>query len=259
MSLTLIPLASGSKGNATLVKNGGTVLMVDAGMGVRELSARILSCGVYPSEIEGILITHEHSDHIAGAVTFVKKYGCKLYVHKKILERTHLFESVDDYVIEIEDGSFAIDGIGISCFRVPHDAIYTMGYSFTADGSKVSVVTDLGLVTRPVYDNIYDSDVLMLESNHDIDMLAHSKYPQYLIQRIRGANGHLSNADCAETVSRLGAKLKTVVLAHLSEENNREELALDATRCKLGGGIILCAAKQREPTGIFGANGNVVK
>lgn len=251
MSFYIAPLASGSKGNTTLVSHGETKILVDAGLSSREISARLLSCGVFPSEISGIAVTHEHNDHIKGAVSFVKKFGTPVYVHEKIIERTNVFDEIDDFVHPIKDGAFKIGDIDIDCFRVPHDAVYTLGFSFKADNAKISLVTDIGLVTRPVYDNIYDSDILMLESNHDLTMLEHSSYPYRLINRIRSANGHLSNADCADTASRLGDNLKQLILAHLSEENNKESIALDTARAKIKSNIEITAARQNEPVGIF--------
>lgn len=251
MSFYIAPLASGSKGNTTLVSHGDTKILVDAGLSAREISARLLSCGVFPSELSGIAITHEHSDHIKGAVSFVKKFGTPIYVHEKIVERTNIFDEIDDYVHTVKDGAFQIGDVDIDCFRVPHDAVYTLGFSFKADNAKISLVTDIGLVTRPVYDNIYDSDILMLESNHDLEMLEHSSYPLYLIKRIRSSNGHLSNTECADTVSKLGGNLKQLILAHLSEENNKESIALDTARSKIKSSVKITAARQNEPVGIF--------
>jgi len=230
MSLSICSIASGSRGNCVLVRGGRDALLIDVGVPVDYLLQSLGSLGVSPEEISGVLVTHEHSDHTAGLPAFCKRFTAPVYVHeaaaanvRKIFKR-----ELNLRCTVFGDGDFFINTLGVSPIVLPHDVPCT-GFSVWDNEEKVSIVTDLGILPPRVLQSVADSGVLMIESNHDPDLLrASRKYPAQLKRRILSGQGHLSNADCAEAVVRLYAagRLKRVILAHLSMENNYPDLAL---------------------------------
>ncbi|MBP2632568.1 MAG: beta-lactamase domain protein [Firmicutes bacterium] len=219
-------LASGSKGNSTYVQIGDTKLLVDAGISARRIKASLANIGVAIEELNGILITHEHRDHINGLPTLTKKYKLPVYT------RPDTFRSmvcrnliVDECCNEIGD-KLGIGGLKIESFNISHDAADPVGFCIYGKDIKCTVATDLGFVTSSVQKALDNSDVLVLEANHDVDLVKNGMYPQYLKQRILGNRGHLSNADAAWALVRMEKqKHMKVFLAHLSEENNRPSIA----------------------------------
>lgn len=228
MSLKLVSLFSGSKGNATLVFSDKTAILVDAGVSCSRISAALSEFGLTPSALDGVVITHEHTDHIR-ALPRLSAYT-EIYAHpftaREICVK-HGADALKNYR-EVEDyeGGFIIGDINVQPFRTPHDAAYSLAYTFECGGAKVSVATDIGKPTVGVYKNICDSQIVLLEANHDIDMLRNGRYAPWLKARILGDRGHLSNEGTALIAERLCTGcVHTLLLGHLSENNNLPDLA----------------------------------
>ncbi|MCR4876267.1 MAG: MBL fold metallo-hydrolase [Clostridiales bacterium] len=224
------PLFSGSSGNALFCQYGNTRLLVDAGKPGRQVEEALRSIGAEPETLAGILITHEHSDHIHGAGILARKYHLPLYA------TAGTWAAMEGKIGKIDPGlrreiqagrDFWLGDMGVVPFPIPHDAADPVGFRLYGGSLSVSTATDLGHFSRYVYDQIAGSDLILLESNHDPDMLrANPHYSAQLKARILGEHGHLSNASCAEALIRLiAAGTGTVLLGHLSGENNTPELA----------------------------------
>lgn len=224
----VINLASGSRGNATLVTNSHGGVLVDAGISASELNKRLQSTG---KDIRAVLVTHEHVDHVRGIAAFCKEKNVPALVHEKVapvlVERYGL---APELITEFGDTPFELDDMLVTPFRIPHDTIYPVGFVIRDENGTAGVATDLGQVTRGIQMNLLGCDTLLIESNHDVNMLLSGKYPPHLKRRIMSNVGHLSNEDCAELVLSLAEKnLKRVILGHLSENNNSPRLARLAT------------------------------
>ena len=245
--MTVTTLASGSSGNCILVSHGATHLLVDAGISCRRIKNALAGLGLTPGELTAVLITHEHSDHISGLATLFKQYHLPVWCSKgtgRQLEYRIAF--LNEVLHTFEPGeSFPLGGLTVTGFATLHDAADPVGYTFTDGVRKAAVVTDLGVVTPVVEACVRGSGLLVAEANHDPDLVREGPYPYYLKQRILGAHGHLSNADCAALAARSGAE--TVILAHLSEENNRPALALETVRACLGEHVTVEVAPRNEP------------
>ncbi len=234
MSVQLKVLASGSKGNCTIVGSSRTRLLVDAGLSCRETLKRLAEAGEDPRSLTAILISHEHSDHLAGLPVLARKLKVPVYMtaqthhawerqcdgkHSRV-ERLEFFRS---------GHTFQVCDILVTPFTIPHDAADPVAFAFRVDGVKLAVVTDLGYMPASVREHIRDSDVLMIESNHDLEMLRVGPYPWSVKQRVMSRVGHLSNAALAEFLANdYDGSAAFVVLAHLSEQNNHPEIARDA-------------------------------
>lgn len=224
----VIMLASGSKGNAALISTENRRFLVDVGISCRELSKRLKSVGVAAEDIDYVFLTHEHIDHIRGLSTFMKKYSVPVFASYKtwlaIFSRDSTIERAKCNII---DKTFLAGGVRVDSFPVPHDAVDTRGFVFTAQGSgaKCTYVTDVGFVTPLVREAAEGSTELVLEANHDIEMLRNGPYPYLLKQRIAGGAGHLSNIGAASMLAAMERLPAHVFLAHLSQHNNRPELA----------------------------------
>lgn len=229
MSVTFCALGSGSKGNCYLVANEKNKILVDAGLSAKSIGDNLLELGVSPNEIDGIIITHEHSDHIAGVRVFSKKYDVPVYANEKtmaaILRKVPDISSKNVRTFE-NSKSFFIGAFDISPFKTPHDSACSCGFSIYSGMNKITVATDLGHMNSSIVENLKYSDILVLEANHDLDMLIKGPYSPFLKQRVQGPKGHLSNDLCGQTLAYLlDYGLKQVVLAHLSEDNNTPEIA----------------------------------
>lgn len=226
-------LGSGSKGNCVYLRAGDIHFLVDAGLRYDDIEKRLLDISVSTKDIQHIFITHEHVDHINGLRKFAKQNKATIHVNAQ----TYLQISSglpDKYPVNVFDTAFEINDIRVKPFAVSHDAVDPMGYSFCFCEKKISVVTDTGYATILVKEQIRDSDILVLESNHDEEMLKKGMYPWPLKQRISGKLGHLSNRQAAETLTEVASeKLRHVFLAHLSAENNSPNLALRTVRAHL--------------------------
>ncbi len=229
MALTFCTLGSGSKGNSYLIATEKNKILIDAGLSAKYICTALEEIGVSANEIDGIIITHEHSDHIAGTRVLSKKYGIPLYANEKTLaEVARKYSDIESKNLRTFNNgeSFYIGGFDISPFKTPHDSVSSCGFSVYSGINKVTVATDIGHMTRNVLENLKNSDILVLEANHDLDMLINGPYNAFLKQRVQGPNGHLSNEVCGKTLAYLlDYGLNRVVLAHLSEENNTPECA----------------------------------
>lgn len=256
MSLKLVSLTSGSKGNCTLVFSNTTAILVDAGLSYTRLCAELKDFGLTPDMIDGVVITHEHSDHICGLPKLAPH--TKVYAHPltqiAIFQRTGELKNaqdVDDY-----EGGFDVGDIKVLPFRVPHDAAYPLAYSFECGNARCSVATDIGMPTRGVLRNIKDSEVVLLEANHDLEMLKNGKYPPNLKARILSNTGHLSNDATAVIAKHLceGSEVQNLILGHISENNNTEQLAFDTVERTLkewNSDIELSVAHQSRRSEVF--------
>jgi len=234
MAVSVSLLASGSKANCALVASSTTRILVDAGLSCREAFKRLRALGERPEDLSAILITHEHSDHVAG----LQRLAAKVNVPVFLTEPTHREWS---RAMRDEDGRlpdipklehfasghhFQIGNIDITPFTIPHDAIDPVGFTFRAEGVKIGFATDLGYMPVSVRDHLRGCDVLVLESNHDLEMLRSGPYPWSVKQRVMSRVGHLSNDALAEFfTSDYDGGAAYVVLAHLSEQNNHPEVA----------------------------------
>jgi phosphoribosyl 1,2-cyclic phosphodiesterase len=225
--MRLIPLASGSRGNATLVEFSSTKILVDAGLSARKLAAQLESVQVAPAEITAILLSHEHEDHVRGAERFSKLHGTPVISSMETLEAMDRSPSHFAEWRPLERaGMFDIGDVRIEPFPVPHDAARPLGFVIHGEGLRIGIATDLGHATTLVRERLRGCDVLMIESNHDDRMLQEGPYPWHLKQRVSGRLGHLSNHEAADVLAEaVDDNCRCVVLAHLSERNNTQELA----------------------------------
>jgi phosphoribosyl 1,2-cyclic phosphodiesterase len=222
-------LASGSKGNSILVESGQTRLLIDAGLSARQLRNRLDSIGIEAESINALLITHEHGDHVRGLGPLVRQLGLPVYL------QTDLARKLQDVgkpecVREFIDGEeFTINDLTIRPFSITHDCLAPVGFTLAGEQGKVGVATDLGVVTRLVTECLQGCRALVLETNHDEELLRDGPYPWKLKQRVRSNHGHLSNKAGGSLLKDiLWDGLETVFLSHLSETNNRPELAVEA-------------------------------
>ena len=261
MAVSVTVLASGSQGNCTLVSSSGTRLLIDAGLSCRELLHRLLLCGENPRTIDAILITHEHTDHIAGVRVLTRRLKVPVYMTGATHEayRRSARDSAGNRVkldrLELFDSgrAFDIGDITVTPFTIPHDAIDPVGFTFRSEGIKVGLCTDLGYMPASVRNHLHGCYVLMIESNHDLELLRGGPYPWSVKQRVMSRVGHLSNDALADflTTDYDGAA-EFLILAHLSEQNNHPEIArmtaeraLGAQRSLLSNQLLLAA--QHEP------------
>ena len=232
------PLFSSSSGNSIYIGCGENGVLIDAGVSAKRTDEALYNIGVDPDAISAIFVTHEHSDHIGGLKVFAAKHNIKVLALEKTLEflEENTFQGKSIDTSPIDENGYDANGIFVKPFRTSHDAIESCGYVVeTPDGRKISVATDLGIMTSTVHNAISGSDLVLLESNHDIRMLENStKYPYPLKKRILGEKGHLSNDSCAdEAVKLLESGTTRLVLGHLSKENNFPELAYQTTYASL--------------------------
>lgn len=229
--MRFVSLASGSKGNGYLVQAGEVTVLVDAGLSGRELERRAQGVGVMMSDVDLIVLTHEHSDHIRSAGLLSRRYCLPVYGTEGTLRNPcgrikPVAESTDRFEILPAGETLTLASLSISSFSISHDAADPVGYSFAANGHRLVLAADLGYVTRLVAQRLRQANAVVLESNHCPDMLAESHYPLWLQRRITGKQGHLSNQDAARALCEYHhAELRYVVLAHLSENNNTPDKA----------------------------------
>jgi len=224
-------IGSGSAGNALVVEQSSTRLLLDCGFGLRDTEQRLARIGLSPDQLTGILITHEHEDHAGGVFKLARKYRIPVWLTHgtlKMVERILPSEMLDLRIID-SHSKFNINEIEIHPFPVPHDAREPVQYTFSNGDKTLGVLTDTGCSTPHIQTMLSGCDALMLECNHDIDMLMNGIYPMSLKQRVSGRLGHLDNKSAANILSMLdNSRLKHIVAAHLSEKNNKPELAIDA-------------------------------
>ena len=218
-------LASGSKGNVSYIETKKTKILVDLGMNSTYVENKLRSFDVDPKYLDGILITHTHSDHINGLKVFIKKYKTKVYLTEAMLIEINKLFQIENYELIYDD--FSIKDLDIELINTSHDAPDSKGYIFKSDGKSISYITDTGYLNRKYKEKLSNRNLYVMESNHDIKMLQNGKYPYYLKQRILSDKGHLSNEMCSKYLSSyIGNNTKTIILIHLSEENNDPSIAL---------------------------------
>lgn len=250
-------LASGSGGNSIYIESHETALIIDQGISHKELMNRMSSRGLNKDKIKGILVTHEHGDHINGVGVTSRELGVPIYVTSGSLDKMEKVLRGDEQVITIEGGvTFKIGPIEIQPFSVSHDALDPVQFCIMSGRKKIAIATDLGFVSTLVAQRIKGSNLIVIEANYDTEMLKKSSYPWEIKQRINGRKGHLSNRNAADIIFNITKNgTPMVVLAHLSEENNRSDLAEKAVQElfeKYGKepGFLLTAS-QNEPTQIL--------
>jgi len=254
--MIVAPLGSGSAGNSTWFASDGTSILVDAGFGPRETKRRLEIVGGDIERLSGIVVTHEHYDHIRGAEKIARKYGLPIYLTKGTLAASGIDTDETKVVVFENDSTFTIGELAVHARRTIHDANDSACFVIEArDGTRVGLASDLGWVDAGVLQHLSNCDGLFFEANHDVDMLRMGTYPWSLKRRIMSRFGHLSNDDALRAVQRMiGAETKTLCLIHLSEKNNHESIVRDMANrvlARTGAQLELGIAKQFEPTGVF--------
>lgn len=228
MALSFILLGSGSSGNSTLISDGDTHILVDIGLSGRETTRRLRECRIEPGDISAIVISHEHGDHCRGVVPFAKNLDIPIFITPEALNASGMSLEARK-VRPIQSGvGFDVCGFLFTPFPVPHDAAEPLGFAVERSGVKIAVVMDLGYISNLVVERLRDCDGVILESNHDVNMLKAGPYPWALKQRVMGRRGHLSNDAVAEFLAgeSFDGKARLLMLAHLSKKNNLPEIAL---------------------------------
>ncbi len=226
-------LYSGSSGNCLFVESDNTKLLIDAGVSLKKIESGLESFNIDPYSLDGILVTHEHSDHIQSLGNLSRKFNLPVYANSET------FAAMPKQTDKISENNikkftvserFSINDIDITPFSIPHDAANPCGFSISCGNKKMSVATDIGHMTNNILKQLDGSKFVLLESNYATEVLRYSKYPYSLKQRISGPNGHLSNDDASKTINYLAkGNLQIAMLGHLSKENNFPELAYQTT------------------------------
>lgn len=269
MELRFSPLFSGSSGNAIYVGCDDAHLLVDAGMSGSRIIAEMERMGIEPKSLKGILVTHEHADHIKGIGILSRKFDLPIYATEGTWQGMYSkIGAVADKnrIIFDSEQDFFVGSINVIPFPTPHDANESVGYSFEVDGAKLSIATDLGCIKDSWLKHVIGSDAVLLESNYDLNMLTVGPYPYELKQRIKSRKGHLSNDDASHVAVELvrnGAK--QIILGHLSKENNFPELAMRTCELTLQMSGIephedvqLYIARRDGATGMFSVSSKVL-
>lgn len=237
--MNLCSIASGSSGNCIFVGSENSSILVDVGVSAKKIEKGLESIDMKASDIDAILITHEHSDHICGLGVMARRYGIPIYSTKGTLDAIKTTKSLGkvDYSLFNEiatDNNFMIKDIEVEAINTWHDAAESVCYSFKHKNTKASIATDLGNYDEYLVDKLKDSNILFVEANHDINMLQVGPYPYYLKQRILGKYGHLSNERSGQLIKELlNDNIKAIFLGHLSKENNFEDLAYETVKLEL--------------------------
>lgn len=252
--MRVVVLSSGSKGNTTYIECGGTKILIDMGNTCKYVTSKLKGLGIEAEEIDAILVTHTHADHVKGLKVFLKKFGTKVYFTDKMQED---LDYVDNYEIisnqcDLELGKFLIHVI-----KTSHDVSDSVGYVIEGNGKGIVYITDTGYINQKYFSLLKNREVYIMESNHDVEMLNHGPYSFQLRQRILGDKGHLSNYDSARYLSNfIGEKTQCIMLAHLSEENNTESVAYQTLLNRLeenqqSVGKVIIARQDEETEEVF--------
>ncbi|MGV8083384.1 MAG: MBL fold metallo-hydrolase [Coriobacteriia bacterium] len=247
--LRIVFLGSGSAGNASVVTDGTTTLLIDCGFSARETSRRLEIAGIDPSSVTALLVTHEHSDHVCGIPVFTKRRGSTVYATQGTC-RAARFDALPTEVRTLTPGSeISIGTLRVLPFKVAHDSAEPVGFRIESrSGYRFGMMTDTGVLTPDAAEALADVDLLGLECNHDLRMLAEGPYPYHVKRRIRSGVGHLSNDAAADTLERLASdQLKRVCALHRSQTNNTASLAKDTLVARaraLGLGVRIDLARQ---------------
>lgn len=262
--LHLISFGSGSSGNCSMLFTDNDAMLIDAGVGVRGLKKSCIDYGLSLNAIHNIIVTHDHADHIKSAGSISSTYKVPVYstakVHDGIFRNWVVKKKIEgNYIRYIEKGeSKQIGDFHVTAFNVPHDSTDNVGYMIEAEGVTLAWITDCGHITDEIRSVIAKSDYLVIEANHDLEMLSKGPYPSFLKARISSNNGHLSNNDCGEAIAECAtSRLHHVWLCHLSDKNNTPELALNTVReivhnkADILSSLPIDALDRKKPTGIF--------
>ena len=231
VALEAYSLASGSSGNSILIRSERTAVLIDAGIGIRKLAAAMESVGVHPTQLSAIFITHEHTDHTVGAVRTARRYGVPLVANAETLSAIPDTADVVTKVMDVGE-ELAFGDLAARSFSVSHDAASPVGYTIECCGASVTSATDTGVISPEIRAEAERADLLIIESNHDEEMLLHGPYPWHLKRRISSERGHLSNDATAGLLIDLAEsrRQQSIWLAHLSQVNNSPAIALATAR-----------------------------
>ena len=230
MNISLYSIASSSSGNCYAVSDGETAILSDCGISLKRILSGLSSLGV--PQIKALLITHAHGDHIKSAEAVIKNLNIPLYITKDALSESGLSVTGEVNIIAPET-PFAVGGITVTPFSVSHDAS-AVAFTFETDSDKASFITDTGIITKAMLSHLKGSSGVIIEANHDVELLKSGSYPYFLKARIKGERGHLSNDDCAEAcLYLLNEGTKSFMLAHLSSQNNTPETAYNTVNARL--------------------------
>lgn len=255
-------LFSGSSGNCLFVESGGTRLLVDAGLSGIKIEKALLAIDELPASIDGILVTHEHRDHIHGVGVLSRRFNLPVYANAGTWQAmAGDLGKIDGRNVRMISTltPFALGDLLVTAFPISHDAADPVGYTFDDGHSTMGIATDTGVLTETILDNLLGKDLVVLESNHDAGMLETGPYPYPLKRRIAGSRGHLSNDTAADAACRLvESGVKSLVLAHLSQENNVPVLAYQTTSnqfqtegIKVDRDVTLEVAPRHQRTGVY--------
>jgi len=225
-------LASSSSGNCSVVQANGTTVLVDAGISARRITRGLEALGL-GAKIDAIFVSHEHTDHCNALGVVAKRFGCPIYANERTLAEISPFLKGGEKLVATKRGhSFSFQDLEVSAFHVSHDASDPCGYTFFDGQHRVGVCTDLGALTDEVQTHLSRCHAVCFEANHDPELLQNGRYPEHLKSRIRGAQGHISNAEAGQGLAMMALQgsLKHAILAHLSEHNNRPDLALKTVK-----------------------------
>lgn len=242
-------LASGSEGNCTFIQTKNKKMLIDIGMNYKYITTKLAELNVTPSEIDYVFITHTHADHTGAMKVFFKNNSPMVFLDEKMMGE---LEFLEDYPnLTFDKGPFNFDTFTVEPFKTSHDAPGARGYIFREDGKSAVYVTDTGYINHKLFDKLTNHSLYIFESNHDVEMLMHGRYPAWLKARVRGDEGHLSNQQSSFYLSKfIGPDTKEVVLAHLSKENNDPDLAVSTLKESLKENGVdfdnIIVAKQRE-------------
>jgi len=233
-----LTLASGSSGNCTYIEGSSGALLIDAGLSVRETLSRLREAGGREDLLQGVLVTHEHADHVKGLGPLARKLNLPVFATAGTLSRCHDLvantrHTVKRSAVQCHE-EFGLGDFIVEPFAISHDAAEPCGYLVQCGGVTLGYCTDTGVITPGIMKSLARSDAIVLESNHCLEMLRTGPYPEMLKRRIRSSRGHLSNEDCAACIQALGQDILHIRLAHLSEVNNTPEVALRSGRSGLG-------------------------
>lgn len=256
-------LYSGSSGNSIFIASDEAKILIDAGLPGKKIDEALKSIGQDPHSIDGIFITHEHLDHIKGVGVLSRKYDIPIYANAHTWSAMESnIGKIKEHNIKIMDrrSNLEIKDLDVTSFNIPHDAVAPVGYTLHSKGKRASVTTDFGIYTQEIKDSIKDSDIILLESNHDISMVKFGPYPYNLKRRILSEVGHLSNEDCGRAIVDLikYQQNKKIVLGHLSGTNNHPDLAFQTVLSVLqehnieqNKDLVLSMASRHNPSNII--------
>ena len=262
MVLNFYSFSSGSSGNCYLVKSKEAAILIDAGISGRKILQSLESTRTSPAELDALLISHEHYDHVRSLKTVSRKIP-----QMRVFANSGTWEPIEALVDEskravFETGkSFWIKDVEVMPFAVSHDAAEPVGFSLRSEGKQISILTDTGCLDKNIYDEIKNADLLILEANHDVEMLKMGRYPYFVKQRILSSLGHLSNTDAANAIAKLHSEEKKerhILLAHLSKENNFPEMAyltiknlLEEKNHRIGAGLRVNIISRDELSALY--------